>query len=227
MSSIEAKYAYMSTYLTERRKHLIEEISALRTRHITVAVEDVDKERNAAALVRTAECLGIQNMHIIENNTKYKLSRGIAKGADKWMDIDIYDTAQEESNTVHCIKALKTQGYKVVACSPHKEDTTPLDISLDQPIALVFGGELEGLSQEAFNQADAFLKIPIYGFTESYNLSVSAGIILSNLIFRLEQSDLDWRLSSEEQLELKLQWTMKTVQNAEAILNRWENNSNK
>ncbi len=220
MKDLEEKYLFLANYLTERRKSLFEEISQNRTRYITAVVEDIHKERNASAIVRTSECLGIQDVHIIENNNKYKLSKGIAKGSDKWVDAHIYDEA-DKNNTEQCFEVIKKKGYKVLACTPHKEDLLVQDLPLNIPLALVFGGEKDGLSDHAFENADGFLKIPNYGFTESYNLSVSAGIILSNIIFRLRKSNIDWRLKEEDQLRLKLKWAMKTVPNAVSIMSRF------
>jgi len=210
---------YLESFLSENRKKRFEEVLAKRTRHITVAVEDVYKDRNASAIVRTADCFGIQDVHIIENYNEYQLSTGIAKGSDKWININVYD--REEHNTLTCLKKLRKQGYKIVATTPHKNEQLLEDIDISEKIALVFGGEKDGLSELAMEEADEYLKIPMVGFTESFNISVASAIILHNLSNRLRTSEVPWQLSDAEKDELRLEWAIKTVLNVDMLIKKF------
>jgi len=210
---------YLESFLSENRKKRFEEVLAKRTRHITVAVEDVYKDRNASAIVRTADCFGIQDVHIIENYNEYQLSTGIAKGSDKWININVYD--REELNTLTCLKKLRKQGYKIVATTPHKNEQLLEDIDISEKIALVFGGEKDGLSELAMEEADEYLKIPMVGFTESFNISVASAIILHNLSNRLRTSEVPWQLSDAEKDELRLEWAIKTVLNVDMLIKKF------
>jgi tRNA (guanosine-2'-O-)-methyltransferase len=210
---------FLQQYVSHERKQRFEEVLKNRTRHIIVAAEDIYQERNASALIRTADCFGIQEVHIIENYNKYKLSEGIAKGADKWVDVNVYDGAGK--NSEKCIKTLREKGYRIVAASPHKNDFTPDKIDITQKMAILFGGEKKGLSRAASEEADAFLRIPMSGFTESFNLSVAGGIILYALTKRLRESGISWQLSEEEKNELRLKWTYASLHQPEKLIEKF------
>lgn len=211
-----ALLAYLESYLTDKRKKRFEDVLENRTRHFTIAVEDVYKDRNESAIVRTADCFGIQDVHIIENYNKYRLSSGIARGSDKWINIYKYD--RDENNTRTCIRELRTKGYRIIATTPHLEDCLLKDFDIIPKTAFLFGGEKEGLSEQAMKDADGFLKIPIVGFTESFNISVAAAIILYNVTQKLRDSNIGWHLCEEEKFNLRLDWTIKTVQNADRLI---------
>ena len=216
----EELLSYLGSFLSKNRKKRFEEVLQNRTRHITVAVEDVYKDRNASAIVRTADCFGIQDVHIIENYNEYKLSPGITKGSDKWVNVTVYD--REEHNTLTCLNKLKSQGYRIVATSPHKNDQLLDEIDVSQKTALIFGGEKDGLSDIALDEADAFLKIPMVGFTESFNISVASAIILYILTERLRNSDIPWQLTDQEKMVLRLDWTIKTVQSSDQLIRKFK-----
>lgn len=215
----EALYAFLQAYLTPHKRALFEEVLRHRTRHITVAVEDLHKEQNASAVVRTCDCFGVQDIHIIEEENPYQVSHTIALGADQWLDIHLYD--QSANNTQTCIDHLKQQGYRIVATTPHERDHLLADFDLRQPAAIFFGGELKGLSQQVLAQADTFLKIPLYGFTESFNISASAAIILHDLTARLRKQDIAWQLSPDDQLDIKIRWAKQTIKNGETVANHF------
>ncbi len=211
----------LASHLTERRRSLFERVVKQRTYFITVVVEDIYQERNASAVVRTAECFGVQSVHIIENHHEYKIAKGIAKGAQKWLDLYVYDEKQTD-NTAICLQSLKQRGYKLVAATPHAEDCYIHELDLSNPIAFIMGGEKEGLSATALKMAEAFVKIPIYGFTESYNISVATAIILYETTRRLRlNSQIKWCLNHQEQLELLIKWTLKCISNPSKILKKY------
>jgi tRNA (guanosine-2'-O-)-methyltransferase len=190
-------------------------IAANRTKHLTVVMENIYQEHNASAVLRTCDCFGLQELHVIEKDNAYKIQRDIALGAGRWVDMYNYDDS--ENVTKDCLNNLKAKGYKIIATTPHTDSQTIYDLDLSQPIALVFGTERRGISEEVIEMADEFVKIPMYGFTESFNISVSAAIVLNSLRQRLEQSDLNWKLSEEEQTLLKIDWCTKILNGGDLL----------
>jgi tRNA (guanosine-2'-O-)-methyltransferase len=200
--------------ISSSKREMFDAIASERTKHITVVLEDINKEHNASAVLRTCDCFGVQTMHVIEKNQEFTIHRDIAMGARKWVDVSSY--AHGNNPNVDCINGLKEKGYKIVATTPHTERTID-QISIDQPIALVFGTERDGISKEVIENADELIRIPMYGFTESFNISVSAAILLNALRNKLESSDLDWKLTDDEQIELKTKWCTRIIRNGEKV----------
>lgn len=203
------------TIITPNKQEMFDRIAADRTNYLTVALENVYQEHNASAVLRTCDCFGIQELHVIEKDNQYKVQRDIALGAGRWVDMYNYDRGEDPS--IDCIQKLKSKGYRIVATTPHTNDVTINEINLDGPMALIFGTERRGLSPEIMENADEFVKIPMYGFTESFNISVSAAITLNVLRQRLENSNLAWRLTIEEQTQLKLKWCRKILNEGQAL----------
>ncbi|MEN7546388.1 RNA methyltransferase [Rapidithrix thailandica] len=202
---------YLSGFVTENKMSLFNKILPYRTRHLTVVMENIYQSQNASAVIRTCECLGIQDVHVIEVFNKYKLNKGVARGAGKWVDL------HRHHNTRETMQLLKQQGYTLVATSPGESSIDLYDLPLDNKIGLLFGTELTGLSEEALEEADLTIKIPMFGFTESYNLSVSASICLSHMIRQLHTSDIPWQLSAEERKELQMDWVKKVIRRADKL----------
>lgn len=218
----EALLHYLRQYMTEERSIRFQDVLKFRTRHFTLAVEDVFKERNASAIVRTADCFGIQDVHIIENQNEYQISENISKGAEKWVNVNIYD--KHLNNTGACITELRDKGYQIIATSPHSSGSSPDDFDISKKSAFFLGGEKEGLTDEVLDKADGYIRIPMYGFTESYNISVAGALLLYNLTRRLHQSEIDWELTEQEQLELQLDWTIKTIASSENLIKKFLEN---
>ncbi len=212
-------FEYMWQFLTEERQQRFLEIVEDRTRYVTVVLEDLYQTHNASAALRSCDCFGIQDVHVIENKWTYQLNKDVDMGSAKWVDVHKY--SEKESNTVECINHLKSEGYTVVATTPHTEMNTIDKLPLDSKIALMFGTEISGLTDTALEHADAKVVIPMYGFTESFNISVSVALCLYTLATRLREENIDFRLTEKERQELLLDWTMKTVRSAEQIKNRY------
>jgi tRNA (guanosine-2'-O-)-methyltransferase len=206
---------FLETMITANRRQKFAEILAYRTRHITIVLEDIFQPHNASAVLRTCDCFGIQDVHIIENNNKYEVNPDVALGSSKWLSLFKYN--RTVNNTAECLNRLKQQGYRIIATSPHTNDHTPQTLPLDPKFALVFGTELEGLSDTALSLADGFVKIPMVGFTESLNISVSAAIFLHSLTGRLRERDDSWQLSPGESEDILLEWALNTVRRSDAI----------
>ena len=210
---------HLEGFLSERRIRRFQEVLAMRTRHITVALEDVFQLHNASAVVRSCEVFGIQDAHLIEARFGQRLDKNIALGAQQWVDVHRY------SETGDCLSALRQKGYQIVATSPHFDGIPVAHVPLQRPLALFFGTEKEGLSQTVLQEADFTVHIPMVGFTESLNVSVAAAIILSMLSSKLRESDISWGLDEAEILEKRLDWARKTIKSSEEIISRFKSTS--
>lgn len=208
-------YDFLSGFLTENRKRLFEKIIQFRTRHFTVVLEDIYQPHNASAVLRSADLTGIQDVHIIENRNRYQVNPQVALGASKWLNLIYYH--ENKDNTLAAFESLRTQGYKIVATTPRAGGKNLEEIPIDNKLAFVFGTELKGLSQIAIDNADEYLRIPMYGFTESYNISVSAALVLFHLTEKLRKSDIHWQLSPEEKQEVLLDWTKRSVARSDVM----------
>ena len=197
-------------YSTPERWQKINEVASNRTNLVQVVIEDIYQEHNAGALIRTCDCFGIQKVHVIENYYETKIVNSISKGSEKWIHVTKYEQPNT-NNTVAAINSLKEKGFKVVATTPHNFDVELPNFEITQKTALLFGTEGKGLTQEALTLADEKLRIPIYGFTESYNISVSAALILQQVVTSLRKGNVDWRLSIGEQRELEIEWLVKSM----------------
>jgi tRNA (guanosine-2'-O-)-methyltransferase len=201
--------SYMMEFITDNKKQKFDELILQRTRHLTIVLEDIFQSHNASAVLRSCDCFGIQDVHIIENKNKYEVNPDIALGSSKWLSLVKY--REKENNTEFCLNTLKSEGYRIIATTPHENDFTPETLPLEQKTALVFGTELEGLTKRALELADGFVRIPMYGFTESFNISVSAALLLYGLTERLRRSEIAWHLTEDEMLEIKLNWVRNVV----------------
>lgn len=207
---------FLSTFITDHKKDLMEDVLSKRTNYITVALEDIYQPHNASAVVRSADCFGIQNVHIIEGRNAYDVNPQVLRGSEKWVNIVKHEGAK--NNTRQCFDELKSAGYKLVGTTPHVSGHALPDYKIDQPIALIFGTEETGLSEYAMSEVDDFIRIPMVGFTESFNLSVSAAICLYQLTSFLQHSDISWSLNEEEKEEIRLNWYKKVVRRSESLI---------
>ena len=215
---------YLEGFVTDKRKNLFRNILQDRTRHFTVVLEDIYQQHNASAVIRSCDIFGIQDIHVIENKYKSKVSKNIAKGSQKWLSFHNYK--EDTNNTLECLNTLKSKGYQIIATSPHNNSSILHDFDISKKSAFVFGVEKTGVSDLVINNAGGILKIPMVGFTESLNISVAAAIILENLTFKLRNSSVDWALTNEEQKILYASWIEKTIKNVDEIKERFiENNS--
>jgi tRNA (guanosine-2'-O-)-methyltransferase len=206
---------YLQGFISENKRNLFEKIIEYRTRYITVVMEDIFQPHNASAVLRTCDCFGVQDVHIIENQNKYEVNPDVALGASKWLTLLKYNS--EKNNTLLAIQNLKKQGYRIVATTPHQNDQLLDDLILDRKFALVFGTELNGLSGVAIEHADEFVKIPMVGFTESFNISVSAAIFLHTLTEKLRKTNFKWQLTEEEKTAIKLEWVKNTLKRSDLL----------
>jgi tRNA (guanosine-2'-O-)-methyltransferase len=216
MNNIKALIEYLSAFVTEERKKRFEEVIKNRTRHVTIGLEDIFQPHNASAVLRSCDCFGIQDVHIIENENKYTINPDVALGSYKWLTLHRYNK-KDDNNTLSCVKSLKEKGYAIAVTSPHKDSYTIENVPLDKKLALFFGTELQGMSKQLEENAEVFVKIPMMGFTESFNISVAAALSMYTLSNRLRKENIRWQIAEEEKQEILLQWLKNTIPKAELL----------
>lgn len=202
--------------MSDHKIDLFEKRVMDRTNHFTLVLEDLFHPHNASAVLRTCDCMGFNDVHIIENNHAFVNEADISLGSNKWLNINKYNDF--DSSTPSCIDQLKEKGYKIAVLSPHHDDISINDYPLDNKTAFVLGAEKSGLTKYSIENADYHIKVPMYGFTESYNVSVTAALTMYDLVNRMRKSDLDWQLKEEEQWATKLAWTLRTIQSSSDIV---------
>ncbi|HEY0656780.1 MAG TPA: RNA methyltransferase [Chryseosolibacter sp.] len=207
---------HLAQFVSDHKKEFVDRVLDQRTRYVTIVLENIYQSQNASATLRTAECMGLQEVHIVENTAKYQLNIRVLKGADKWLDIHRYRT-RGENNTETCFAKLRAGGYKIFVADPAEDGVSIDDLDVNQKIALVFGNELRGVSDYAVEHADGKMRIPMYGFTESLNISVSVAISLNSIMKKLRESTIDFRLGEEEKRLIRLEWYRKIVRRSDLL----------
>ncbi|MEX0679899.1 MAG: RNA methyltransferase [Balneolales bacterium] len=210
--------AFFSDYVSEHKKKLFREKLEYRTRFFTVVLEDIFQSQNASAVLRSCDGFGFQDVHVIENRNNFDIDKGVTTRSDKWLTIHRYNH-QGKNNTEIAYNRLKQDGYRIVAVSPNQPNHTLPEFCPDKPVVLVFGAEKAGLSDIAVSNADDHLQIPMYGFIESFNISVCAGICLYHLrnLIETDNHNLSWMMSYDQKKELYLQWLRNSVQQLKAL----------
>lgn len=211
---------YLKGFISESRWNRINEVLDLRTQHLTIVLEDLYQPHNASAVLRSCDGFGIQDVHVIENKNEFDASSQITIGADQWLSIHRYNK-ENHDNVNDCFTELRSKGFQIVATTPHENDYNLNDLDISKPTALVFGTELEGVTNQVLEQSDAFVKIPMSGFSESFNISVSAAICLYDITTRLRKSDLNRSLDPERREELLLEWIKKSIKAGDQLEERW------
>lgn len=206
---------YLKTFVSDRRKQRFDEVLAQRMNHLQIVLENIYQPHNASAVIRSADCFGVQYVHAIEKKNKYIVNEDVAMGSGNWITLQRHNDS--DNNTRACLVRLKEKGFKIVATTPHKNDCSLQDLDITQKFALVFGTEQEGISEDVFEMADAYVKIPMYGFTESFNISVCAALCMYELTRRIRSSAIEWRLTENEKTDIYLAWLRNSISKVELI----------
>lgn len=221
-------YEFLSQNVTEARLQRFEEVLQHRTRHVTLVLENLHHPHNASACLRTCDCFGIQDVHIIESEGHFRPHPDIALGASKWLTLHRYQGVPigphpQHAITASCIETLREQGYRILATTPSSDSIPIQQVPLDQKTAVVFGAEKRGVSEYVLQAADQCVHIPMFGFTESFNVSVSAAIVLQQFTQTLHASAIPWQLSDPERQELLEVWVRRTLgSRADRLIRRFE-----
>ena len=213
---------YLKAFILTERRELFESKIRERTKNIAIVLENIFQGRNISASIRSADCFGVQDVHVIENDNIFNDDSEVSMGAEKWISIKRYN--KNKKNSIKAIKSLKSKGYQIIATSPHNTDCNLYDLDITKKkMALFFGSELNGCSKETLRLADRTMKIPMYGFTESYNISVSVSLCLQHLTYKMRKSKIRWQLSDIEKNKVMLQWLRNSIKASSEIEKRFLN----
>lgn len=209
------RIAWLAEFMLPNRYDVLRRTVAMRTRYMTILAENTFHPQNAAALIRHCEAFGLQQMHTVETVCRFNPNAAIVRGTDRWVDI------RRHRSTAEAIAALRGEGYRIVATTPHREDTTPESFDVTRGrFALVFGTEHAGISEEVLASADEFLRIPMCGMVESLNVSASAAILIYMLSERMRRQVEGWNMTAAEQAATLYGWMCRSVKDSEEILRR-------
>ncbi len=207
---------YLSGFVTDRRFALFNQVILNRTRYMTLVLEDIYQPHNASAVLRSCDCFGVQDVHIIENRNSYEVNPDVALGSSQWLTLKKY--YESEENTVGCLHQLKSQGFRIVATTPRNDAPSLNDFDVHKgKFALLFGTEKEGLTADALQMADERVMIPMYGFTESLNISVSAALCLFYFTSEIRRQGISWQLNNDEMIDIQLDWFRNTITDCEIL----------
>ncbi len=220
MQRIKEKIDYLKEFVIDDKNALFERLINERTDYVSIVLEDLYQSHNQSAVMRSADCYGIQNIHTIENRNQYDETSTVSEGAREWLSLHRHQ--ELANNTQSTIDELKAAGYRIIATTPHTNDVMVDDLDVEQgKMALFFGTERTGLSDAVISQADGFVKVPMYGFSESLNVSVCAALIMYSVMQRLRKSDVDWHLSESRKNEVLFQWYRNAIKSSDKILERF------
>ncbi len=209
----------LAPFVSEHKKAKIESVLAHRTRNVAVVLEDIYHPQNASAVLRTCDAMGLQEVHIIEEKHVHETSPRVVRGSQKWLTIHHY---QSNHPSETCFNALKDGGYKIYITSLD-QDAVPLEeVEMNPKMAFVFGTELSGVSNIAIDMADYKVKISMVGFTDSYNVSVSAALTLQAVLPTFKNNFPQWGLDENSKELIRLDWYKKIVHRSDLILERAE-----
>jgi tRNA (guanosine-2'-O-)-methyltransferase len=208
---------FLSGFVTPERLTLFNKILSNRTNFLTIVLEDIFQTQNSSAVLRSSDCFGIQNVHVIENRNIFQVNPDVVRGASNWVTVNRYNNGA--MNTLDAIHKLKADGYRIIATSPHEHDVNLEEFDLEKgKAAFIFGTERPGLTEIAKNEADEFMKIPMVGFTESLNVSVSVAVTLHHLTHKLRNNpSIDWQLKEEEKQKILLNWLRTSIKRVDLL----------
>ncbi len=199
-NTLEEKVRFLEQFITEDRKRRINDVLDRRVKRYVIALENIYDPHNISAVLRTADGMGFHTIYVIEKENRLKFSSGVTTGAEKWLEIKIFTDVES------ALTELGKRGYKIAAGVLSEESVNFFEYDWDGKWVFLFGNEHEGLTERAVELSDIQFMIPIYGFIQSYNISVSAAITMSHLRFLLEKRGVKGELTSKEKLELEYRW---------------------
>ena len=213
---------FLSGFITPERLSLFNKILSQRTNYLTVVLEDLYQTQNTSAVVRTADCFGIQNVHVIENKHAFEVNPDVVRGASNWVSVIQHN--RTAMNTPEALQKLRSEGYRIVVATPHDHDVALENFDLEKgKAAIVFGCERPGLTEWAMKEADEYMKIPMVGFTESLNVSVAVAVTLHHLTHQLRNhTNIDWHLTDIEKQEILLNWLRTSIKRVDLLEAKFE-----
>ena len=223
----------LTPWVSEARRTRMETVIRARLGSLILGVEDMYSTHNGSACMRTAESLGIQDVVAVETRNPYPLPevheelperphRKITAHAHHWVDLHRLEDAA----------ALKrwaiSRSVRVLGTSPHASQNLGQVVLDSRPIMVLFGNEKDGLRPSTVEACDEVFRLDMFGFTESFNLSVSVGMVLAHLGQRLRSRQRDPRrgdLDPDRRLHILARWLVRDVRAAGPLLRRADQES--
>ncbi|MFP3599518.1 TrmH family RNA methyltransferase [Chryseobacterium sp. SIMBA_029] len=215
MKDLAQTFEYLKQFLTEERVTKIEHFSLESSDFVLPVMDDVYQFRNAAAIIRSVEACAFHKVVAMEEENVFDPNLTVTKGAETWVEVE------KMSKNIDSLQNIRDRGYKILAVSLEKNAIMLPDYQVTEPIALVFGTEMEGVSEEVIDFADETLAIPMFGLTRSYNVSVAAGICMYELKQKLIKSEIDYKLSEEKRLTMQIRWAVNSIKSGKEILKKY------
>lgn len=201
--------------LTPERIARIDAVLDARLGSVTLAVEDTYDPHNAAATIRTSEALGMQELHVIEPGQRFSAVKGVTRGAHRWIELHRWPAADLAAS------ALRARGFRVFATLPDARAVSIEEVDVSTPLAVIFGNEHEGVSQKAIDACDGTVTVPMFGFTESYNLSVTVGLAMGRLVARRRAHiEAHGDLDPDRRARLRARWFALRIRGVVGVLER-------
>jgi tRNA (guanosine-2'-O-)-methyltransferase len=210
----DAVCAALAPMLTDERIARIDQVLAARLGSVATIVEDTYDPHNAAATIRTTEAIGLAELHVVEGEQKFSIAGGVTRGAHRWIELHRWPSVEAAA------AALRGRGFRVFATVPGAPHTID-DVDVTTPLAVAFGNEHAGLTPAAIAACDGALGVPMFGFTESFNLSVTVALAMSRIAARRRAAigspgDLD----EARRRELRARWFALKIRGAVGVLER-------
>ena len=209
---------YLQQFLTPERKQRFAKVLENRIATLRVVLIDIFQTHNASAILRSCDAFGVQDVCVVESENEFVPNKVVARGSDQWLTIHRFSG---KSALNDCLDELRSEGFQIAAMVVDATSQPVETVPIDKPIALLFGTEKEGLPENVVREADLHVHVPMYGFVESFNVSVATALSLQSVAPRIRESQTRWRLSKDVQSRLWLDWTRKSVANVEAIEKRF------
>lgn len=215
MEDLAQTFEYLKQFLSEERLSKIEHFSRESSDFVLPVMDDVYQFRNAAAIIRSVEACAFHKVVAMEEENVFDPNLTVTKGAETWVEVE------KMPKNIASLQSIKDRGYKILAVSLEKNAVMLPDYQITEPIALVFGTEKEGVSEEVLDFADETLAIPMYGLTRSYNVSVAAGICMYELKQKLIKSGIDYKLNEEKLMKMKIRWVVNSMRSGKQIFEKY------
>jgi tRNA (guanosine-2'-O-)-methyltransferase len=208
--------AYFEEFVSAERKARLKEVLSHRTRKLVLVLEDILDPHNASACIRSSEAMGLQELHVVAPRHAFTPTAGITQGADKWMDI------KHHSGIDSCLEHLHERGF-TVAAGVLDEGAVPIqELDFSRPMALVFGNEHEGISPQMVAACDQHFYVPMYGFSQSFNISVATALAVHYAVSqRVRIFGANGDLASDDMDALYSRWVFQSVKMGDAMLKRY------
>ena len=205
----------LEDFMLPERVERLRQVAAWRTRNLILVLDGVHDPHNLSAVVRSCDAFGLLDLHVIESNARFRVSRKISQGAEKWLDIHRWPEPKS------CAQQLHAQGFELWLADSRPDSLPGDQLPWDKRLGLVFGNEHAGASAQMREQATGCFHIPMHGFAESFNISVAVGIGLA-LAQRGRQAQLGRHgdMSSDEIDQLVEDWQRRSVRASDLILRR-------